>query len=82
MKMTHAQDGSPERCPRPRAARRPSAAAPPTRSSPSCTSRGARVKDVPGADKFDVMTSALFDITGTEFVRQQHGLPPAPLTKS
>jgi pyruvate carboxylase subunit B len=37
-----------------------------------------RVKDVPGADKFDVMTSALYDITGTEFVRKKHGLPPQP----
>jgi pyruvate/oxaloacetate carboxyltransferase len=37
-----------------------------------------RVKDVPGADRFDVMTSALYDITGTEFVRKKHGLPPQP----
>ncbi len=37
-----------------------------------------RVKDIPGADKFDVMTSALYDITGTQFVRIKHGLEPMP----
>jgi len=25
-----------------------------------------------------VMTSAIYDITGTEFVRKKHGLPPKP----
>jgi pyruvate carboxylase subunit B len=34
-----------------------------------------RVKDVPGADKFDVMTSALYDVTGTEFVKKKRGTP-------
>ncbi len=37
-----------------------------------------RVKDIPGADKFDVMTSAIYDITGTQFVRIKHGLEPMP----
>jgi pyruvate/oxaloacetate carboxyltransferase len=37
-----------------------------------------RVKDIPGADKFDVMTSAIYDITGTQFVRIKKGLEPMP----
>jgi pyruvate carboxylase subunit B len=37
-----------------------------------------RVKDIPGADKFDVMTAAIYDITGTQFVRIKHGLEPMP----
>ncbi|MCA1905115.1 MAG: pyruvate carboxylase subunit B [Desulfarculus sp.] len=37
-----------------------------------------RVKDIPGADKFDVMTSAIYDVTGTQFVRIKHGLEPMP----
>jgi pyruvate/oxaloacetate carboxyltransferase len=38
----------------------------------------ARVKDIPGADKFDVMTAALYDITGTQWVKIKHGLEPMP----
>ncbi len=37
-----------------------------------------RVKEVPGADKFDVMTAAIYDITGTQFVKIKHGLEPMP----
>jgi pyruvate/oxaloacetate carboxyltransferase len=37
-----------------------------------------RVADIPGADKFDVMTAAIYDITGTQFVRIKHGLEPMP----
>ncbi|MCB2189618.1 MAG: pyruvate carboxylase subunit B [Deltaproteobacteria bacterium] len=37
-----------------------------------------RVKDIPGVDDFDVMTSAIYDITGTQFVRIKHGLEPLP----
>jgi pyruvate/oxaloacetate carboxyltransferase len=37
-----------------------------------------RVKDIPGADKFDVMTAALYDQTGTQFVKIKHGLLPMP----
>ncbi len=37
-----------------------------------------RVKDIPGADEFDVMTAAIYDITGTQFVRIKHGLEPMP----
>jgi len=37
-----------------------------------------RVKDIPGADKFDVMTAAIYDQTGTKFVRIKHGLDPLP----
>ncbi len=37
-----------------------------------------RVKDIPGADKFDVMTAAIYDITGTQFVKIKHGLEPMP----
>ena len=37
-----------------------------------------RVKDIPGSDKFDVMTAALYDQTGTKFVRIKHGLEPLP----
>ena len=37
-----------------------------------------RVKYIPGADKFDVMTAAIYDQTGTKFVRIKHGLEPLP----
>jgi pyruvate/oxaloacetate carboxyltransferase len=37
-----------------------------------------RVKDIPGADKFDVMTAALYDQTGTQFVKIKHGILPMP----
>jgi pyruvate carboxylase subunit B len=37
----------------------------------------ARVADVPAVDRFDVMTSAVFDVTGTELVRLKHKLEPA-----
>lgn len=37
-----------------------------------------RVKDIPGADKFDVMTSAIYDRTGTEFVEIKRGVKPMP----
>ena len=38
----------------------------------------ARVKDIPGADKFDVMTAAIYDITGTQFVKIKRGVEPMP----
>ena len=38
----------------------------------------ARVKDIPGVDKFDVMTAAIYDQTGTEFVKIKHGVVPMP----
>lgn len=38
----------------------------------------ARVKDIPGADEFDVLTSAIYDTTGTQYVRIKHGLDPMP----
>jgi len=38
----------------------------------------ARVADIPGADKFDVMTAAIYDITGTQFVKIKHGVEPMP----
>jgi len=37
-----------------------------------------RVKDIPDADDFDVMTSAIYDVTGTQFVKIKHGLLPMP----
>ncbi len=37
-----------------------------------------RVKDVPGADDFDVMTAAIYDITGTEYVKIKRGVIPRP----
>ncbi|MEW5914424.1 MAG: pyruvate carboxylase subunit B [Thermodesulfobacteriota bacterium] len=37
-----------------------------------------RVKDVPGVDKFDVMTAAIYDITGTEYVKIKRGVKPLP----
>ena len=37
-----------------------------------------RVKDIPGADKFDVMTSAIYDITGTQFVKIKRGQEEMP----
>ncbi|MBI5584651.1 MAG: pyruvate carboxylase subunit B [Deltaproteobacteria bacterium] len=37
-----------------------------------------RVQDISGADKFDVMTAAIYDQTGTKFVRIKHGLEPLP----
>ncbi|MBI4798358.1 MAG: pyruvate carboxylase subunit B [Desulfarculus sp.] len=37
-----------------------------------------RVKDIPGSDKFDVMTAALYDQTGTQYVKIKHGLMPMP----
>jgi pyruvate carboxylase subunit B len=37
-----------------------------------------RVKDIPGADKWDVMTSAIYDITGTQLVKIKRGLEPMP----
>ena len=37
-----------------------------------------RVKDIPDADKFDVMTAAIYDQTGTEFVKIKHGVIPGP----
>ncbi|MFH2128711.1 MAG: pyruvate carboxylase subunit B [Pseudomonadota bacterium] len=39
-----------------------------------------RVKDIPGADKFDVMTAAIYDITGTQFVKIKRGVEPMPAT--
>ena len=38
----------------------------------------ARVKDIPGADKFDVMTAAIYDITGTQFVKIKRGQEDMP----
>ncbi len=37
-----------------------------------------RVADIEGADEFDVMTAAIYDQTGTQFVRIKHGLEPMP----
>ena len=37
-----------------------------------------RVKDIPGADKWDVMTSAIYDITGTQLVKIKRGMEPMP----
>ncbi|MGD8563223.1 MAG: pyruvate carboxylase subunit B [Desulfarculaceae bacterium] len=37
-----------------------------------------RVKDIPGADKWDVMTSAIYDITGTQFVKIKRGQEEMP----
>ncbi|RJX34550.1 MAG: pyruvate carboxylase [Desulfarculus sp.] len=45
---------------------------------PEMDAARARVKDVPGADKFDVMTAAIYDQTGTEYVKIKHGLKPLP----
>lgn len=38
----------------------------------------ARVADIPGADKFDVMTAALYDQTGTQFVKIKRGVEEMP----
>ena len=45
---------------------------------PELDAAKARVKDIPGADKFDVMTAAIYDITGTQFVKIKHGVEPMP----
>jgi pyruvate/oxaloacetate carboxyltransferase len=37
-----------------------------------------RVADIPEADRFDVMTAAIYDITGTQYVRIKHGKEPMP----
>jgi pyruvate/oxaloacetate carboxyltransferase len=45
---------------------------------PEMDAAKARVAEAPGADKFDVMTAAIYDITGTQFVKIKHGLEPMP----
>jgi pyruvate carboxylase subunit B len=45
---------------------------------PELAEAKARVKAVPGADKFDVMTAAIYDITGTQYVKIKHGVEPMP----
>ena len=45
---------------------------------PEMDAAKARVADISGADKFDVMTSAIYDQTGTQFVRIKHGLEEMP----
>lgn len=45
---------------------------------PEMDAAKARVKDIPGVDKFDVMTAAIYDQTGTEFVKIKHGVVPMP----
>jgi pyruvate carboxylase subunit B len=45
---------------------------------PELAEAKARVKDVPGVDKFDIMTAAIYDITGTQYVKIKHGVEPMP----
>jgi len=45
---------------------------------PEMDAAKARVADIPEADKFDVMTAAIYDQTGTEFVKIKHGVLPRP----
>jgi len=35
-----------------------------------------RIKNIPGVDKFDIMTVALYDITGTQFIKTKHKIKP------
>jgi hypothetical protein len=37
-----------------------------------------RVADIPGADDWDVMTSAIYDVTGTQFVKIKRGVEEMP----
>ncbi len=45
---------------------------------PELAKAAERVKDIPGADKWDRMTSAIYDITGTQYVRIKRGVEPRP----
>ncbi|MCB2228411.1 MAG: pyruvate carboxylase subunit B [Desulfarculaceae bacterium] len=45
---------------------------------PEMEAAKARVADIPDTDKFDVMTAAIYDQTGTEFVKIKHGVAPRP----